>query len=266
MTLIYLGVGWLVGIGLAAVCPLKWPVWLVLSVLPITAAIIQREERSQWRLHLALAFLLLGAARYRVAQPRFGPADLASYNGAGWGEFEGYVAAEPDPRPTLTQLTVMVEGMQLEGEVYRPVSGLALVEAPRYATYRYGDRLRFAGRLETPPEWDDFSYRDYLARQRIYSRVRRPIIEPLAGWGGSPVKRALLDLKGNVQGVVRGILPDPEGALLSGILLGNDQGIPAPLMEDFNATGTSHIIAISGFKYAVTQILPLRCHRTHPLS
>ena len=247
MTLVYLGIGWLVGLVLAAACPLKWPIWLVLSSLPITAAILRRDDRGRWRLYLALAFVLLGAARYGAGRPRFGPADLASYNDAGWGEFEGYVAAEPDPRTDLTRLTVMVERMQLEGDEPRSVSGLVMVEAPRYPVFRYGDRLRFAGRLETPPEWDDFSYKDYLARQRIYSRVRQPIIEELDGRSGSAVKQTLLDLKSTVQTVLRQILPDPESSLLSGILLGNEGGISETLMDDFNATGTSHIIAISGF-------------------
>ncbi len=251
MTLVYLGVGWFVGLAAAVVCPLKWPVWLGLSLLPTAAALLQRHDRRVWRPYLALAFFFLGAARYAAGRPRFDSTDLASYNDQGWGEFEGYVAAEPAPRGDLTRLTVRVTAMELEGEAPRRVSGRVLLEAPRYPAFRYGDRLQFAGRLVTPLEGDDSSYRSYLARQRIYSLVRQPLITQLDGRSGSPIKRVLLDLKAHVGTVVGQILPDPEASLLSGILLGNDRGIPDRLMEDFNSTGTSHIIAISGYNFSI---------------
>jgi competence protein ComEC len=251
VTLVYLGVGWLVGLAVAVACPLKWPVWLGLSLLPTAAAVLQRHDRRVWRPYLALAFVFLGAARYGASRRHFDSADLASYNDLGWGEFEGYVAAEPDSGADLTRLTVMVTTMELEGEAPRRVSGRVLLEAPRYPVLRYGDRLQFAGRLVTPPGGDDFFHRSYLARQRIYSLARQPLITQLDGRSGSPIKRVLLDLKAHVQTIVEQILPDPEASLLSGILLGNDQGIPRGLMEDFNSTGTSHIIAISGYNFSI---------------
>jgi competence protein ComEC len=46
--------------------------------------------------------------------------------------------------------------------------------------------------------------------------------------------------------VIQQILPEPQASLLSGILLGVDAGLPVVVQEDFHATGTTHIIAISG--------------------
>jgi competence protein ComEC len=46
--------------------------------------------------------------------------------------------------------------------------------------------------------------------------------------------------------VIQQILPEPQASLLSGILLGVDVGLPTVVQEDFRATGTTHIIAISG--------------------
>ncbi|MEJ2558892.1 MAG: hypothetical protein P8186_22285 [Anaerolineae bacterium] len=42
-----------------------------------------------------------------------------------------------------------------------PVSGLVLVQAPRYPAHAYGERLAVSGELETPPVFEDFSYKDY---------------------------------------------------------------------------------------------------------
>ena len=44
------------------------------------------------------------------------------------------------------------------------------------------------------------------------------------------------------------LFPEPGATLLNGILLGYDHVLPEDLAEDFQATGTSHIIAISGFR------------------
>ncbi len=43
----------------------------------------------------------------------------------------------------------------------------------------------------------------------------------------------------------------PESALLRGILLGDESGISSELAQDYSRTGTSHIIAISGFNMVV---------------
>jgi competence protein ComEC len=49
-----------------------------------------------------------------------------------------------------------------------------------------------------------------------------------------------------VVSAIQQILPQPQASLLSGILLGVDAGLPVVVQEDFRATGTTHIIAISG--------------------
>jgi competence protein ComEC len=41
-------------------------------------------------------------------------------------------------------------------------------------------------------------------------------------------------------------VPEPQASLLTGILLGDDAGIPKSVQEAFRTTGTSHVIAISG--------------------
>jgi competence protein ComEC len=59
------------------------------------------------------------------------------------------------------------------------------------------------------------------------------------------------------------IIPDPEASLLTGILLGVDTGLPENVMDDFSATGTTHVIAISGFKISVTQTAQLQNRLVH---
>ncbi|MFQ6000577.1 MAG: DNA internalization-related competence protein ComEC/Rec2, partial [Anaerolineae bacterium] len=121
----------------------------------------------------------------------------------------------------------------------------------RYPGYAYGDLLEIEGELETPPEFESFSYKDYLARQGIYTLLRYPQIDSLAQGQGNPLYAALYTLKDRAQATIRALLPEPEASLLSGILLGRDSEIPKDLLDDFNRTQTTHIIVISGFNIAI---------------
>jgi competence protein ComEC len=126
-----------------------------------------------------------------------------------------------------------------------------LVQTGRHPSYAYGDELRIEGRLETPPELEDFSYRDYLARQGIHSMMRYGRITVLSQGHGDPFHRTIYALKGHLQGTIARLFPEPSASLLTGILVGVETGIPRSLLEDFNETSTTHIIAISGFNIAV---------------
>ena len=46
-------------------------------------------------------------------------------------------------------------------------------------------------------------------------------------------------------------LPSVTGQILIGILLGDDNGLPKQLEDDFQTTGMTHIIAISGFNISI---------------
>ena len=242
---------WLLGIFLAAHLPFPPLGWFLLACL--LAGLIWLTRRASlaafwfsWGL-----FLALGAARYTLSRPALDAHALATYNDQGLVTLEGVVIAEPDVRDTHVNLRLRVDRLEREGEVPRPVKGLVLIRAPRFPLYAYGDRLRVTGLLETPPSYESFSYRDYLARQRIYSWIEEPQIEYLSGGHGLFLYRGLLALKAHAQDVLARLLPDPEASLLTGILLGVDTGLPRRLSDNFSATGTTHIIAISGFNISI---------------
>ena len=116
---------------------------------------------------------------------------------------------------------------------------------------RYGDLLRITGEPQTPPAEQTFSYREYLARQGIQTLVAFPKIEVISRGHGNPLIAALYSLRLRGYTVINQILPQPQAALLNGILLGLDQDLPDDLTSAFQQTGTAHIIAISGFNIAI---------------
>jgi competence protein ComEC len=252
MTLIYFGCAWLAGILLGSLLHLPSGfVWL-LTCLPLASLLLWRKDQRVRLISVCLLSLLFGTMRFNASIPpqSLDEGHVASYNGQGWVKIEGTVSGEPDVRDTYTNLRVAVVKIEVEGEE-RDVSGTVLVRAPRYPGYDYGDELEIEGLLETPPELEDFSYREYLARQGIYSILRRSQITLIERGQGSAWRRALLAFKRSAQMVIALILPEPQAALLTGILLGVETGIPADLTKAFSATGTAHIIAISGFNISI---------------
>jgi competence protein ComEC len=193
----------------------------------------------------------LGGARLTAAIPHFGESDLATYNGTGFVTLEGVITDAPDVRDTTINLRVKVETVTLPNGETRPIQGLVLVQTPRTQTYRYGDAIRSRGELTAPPELEEFSYRDYLAREGVYSLMRYSNVTVVGPRRGNSIRVALLDFRAYAHQTILRLLPDPQASLLAGILLGIESGIAPEVREAFNATGTTHVIAISGANLAI---------------
>lgn len=208
---------------------------------------------------------LLGLARWQSTLPVISPAHLVWYNDQlGRFRLEGVIAADPQFRDSYTLLEIQVERLRPpDGETFQPVEGLLLARLPPGGNWRYGDRLQLEGHLRAPFETEEFSYRAYLAHHGIYTTLScgycQTCAEPLrsdCAWlaepaQGSPLPLAIYDLRRRAHRMIHALFPDPEAALLAGILLGIETGIPEDLLHAFRLTGVSHIIAISGFNFAI---------------
>lgn len=273
MTLIYLGLAWFVGLWLASTAIVPASYWLPSAAISLTASLIASLEflrvpapalRGQVppsspflphtaRLALAcLVTLCLAAARYTAALPTINENHIAFYNdAAGDTTITGLVVDEPDVRDQSVYLRVRAEQLQPAVGPVRPVTGFILVQTGRFPVIPYGARVELNGRLQTPDTGDSFDYRAYLARQGIHSLMRRPQLTVTAEGQGNWFDQNIYALKNHAESTITRLLPDPQASLLTGILLGNDNGLPPDLVEDFRTTGMSHIIAISGYNISL---------------
>ncbi len=288
MPLLWLSLAFLAGIAIAASLPLTAAAWWILagsalggvllailgrSVIRKTYSVTPSPSRltnyvlrftdhvlrftglaSPIPLCLVPLLLALGGLRYQLAQPDLhDPVFIAFYNDQEtYFVIEGILVEPPDERDTYTNLRVAVKELHTEDEVLsHPVSGLLLAKVQPGSEWRYGDRVFLEGTLETPPENEDFSYRDYLAREGVYSLMPRARGSVLKHDQGNPVMAVIYAIKTRALAVIYRIYPDPEASLMAGILLGVETGIPESVQAAFKATGTSHLIAISGFNVAI---------------
>ena len=120
------------------------------------------------------------------------------------------------------------------------------MQAERPPDYQYGDRLRISGQLQTPPSFADFSYADYLARQGVHSVIWRAGVTPMAAGQGNPLLARLYRFKGRALRTLETLFPQPHAALLQGILLGVESGIPRALKDDFSATEPVGSVPVTG--------------------
>jgi competence protein ComEC len=73
----------------------------------------------------------------------------------------------------------------------------------------------------------------------------------LATRQANPILQLIYDYRARGLETVYALFPDPEASLLAGILLGVESGISPEVRQSFNQTGTTHIIAISGFNITI---------------
>lgn len=250
MTLLYLVAAWMAGVLIAGQAQGSAAAWLAGAAIAVGLAVAAQQER-RWRLvFVCAACFALGAARMTVAARPPGPDHVGHYVGSGAMSLIGTISRPPDPRDTTTNLRLDVERIE-DRQGARPVTGTILVQAPRYGAYGYGDRITVRGLLLSPPEFDGFSYRDYLARQGVHGIVANADVEVLSTGGGLPWLRAIYAVREQARDVVNRLLPSPQAPLLNGILLGDESAISATVRDAFQRTGTSHVIAISGANIVV---------------
>ncbi len=255
MRLFWFGLIWLAGIAIGRFLNLSAGSFLIASGLGLLLAIVG-EDRLRM-IGLGAAVFFLGAWRLAVAVPDFDSSHISAHNDSfRIATISGVVTDFPDIRDDYIGLRVRSDSVRYsDSEAPQSITGDALVRADRFSSFSYGDRVEALGILETPPEFEDFSYRDYLARQGIFSLIANASVTTVATGEGNPILHLLFGLRQRALDTLYSIFPDPEASLLAGILLGIESGISSDVREAFNDTSTTHIIAISGFNITILAAL-----------
>ncbi|MFN8505104.1 ComEC/Rec2 family competence protein [Kouleothrix sp.] len=253
MTLIILAAAWLIGLVLADLYAPGMALLVALACAGLLLGALARRAPRLRLVALALACAALAGARLELAQVHPVAQSVWLLNDRSELQIEGVVADDPrrgagDQRATIAAERALVDGR------WRAASGLVLAKLPPYPERRYGDRLRLTGRLTTPREAErpgQFDYRQYLARKHIFSLIEPQAVRLVAEGQGSQLWGGLFGLRDRARRVLLRELPEPQASLAVGILLGLQSSIPGDVTADFSATGTSHILVISGWNISI---------------
>ncbi len=253
MTLIYLALAWLAGLLLGSIVGGPVNGWLVGGLLLGGAATLVAARR--WRAALlvggCLIALALALVRYSLSLPTIDESALSYYNGGDHIIVRGLVSGPPDVRESDVRLRFSARAVWLaQQRSWQQVNGDAQVVLPvKDGGVAYGDIIELHGKMSVPPEiGGSDSYRQYLARQGILSYIAYPSLASI-GHDDSPLARfygTIYTLRGAAGNAINSTIPQPEGALLVGILLGDRSQMPGSLVQEFALTGTAQIVAISG--------------------
>ncbi|MEI6039840.1 MAG: ComEC/Rec2 family competence protein [Candidatus Berkelbacteria bacterium] len=167
----------------------------------------------------------------------------------------GEIVGQPKIAPTKIQVVLKYESAGGRSKIQ--------VDLPRYPEYSYGQVLRFRGKIEDPLKIkmiDNFDYGRYLLDKNILGIVKNP--ENVIALAPPRCKRwehldkkiikIVYSIGGSFQEILAKILPEPYASFQAGLLLGNrTTQIPDSLTSAFNRTGTTHIVAVSGYNVTI---------------
>lgn len=210
-------------------------------------------ERSDLRIYIVIFLgILIGFIRFMYS---FDSSENFISNFVGKVVLQGCVSQEVDVRNDKVKYVVESEKILIDDN-WVPVTGKVLINYNRYPVFEYGQCFEIKGDLQIPEKIEDFDYDKYLARYGIFAVVYSANIKVLdiqkTGLKVSFYKN-IFKFKNIFEKRMSELFLEPHNSFMAGLILGSRKGIPQHLMEDFNITGLTHIIAISG--YNITLII-----------
>jgi len=194
---------------------------------------------------------IVGAALWSLVAPFPQISELDV--GLGRAKIEGVVARDPDIREQTIRLIVSVEKLN---ETALLQEARVLVSADRFTEVSYGDRIIVNGLLKKPESFETdsgrtFQYPYYLLAHGITHEISFAEVSVTEHGEGNPIVASLLSVKHLLRAGIHRALPEPESALLAGLLLGEKQSLGKKVTEAFRNAGVVHIIVLSGYNVAL---------------
>ncbi|MBE0481778.1 MAG: DNA internalization-related competence protein ComEC/Rec2, partial [Dehalococcoidia bacterium] len=259
MRLILLSLSWIAGICYGTWAGLHWP---VLAFLGVAALFILVFHRKRAFLVLCLLALIGGTLWFASSTPAVDESALQSYNDRDALLVRGLVITRPELRDRDILLRLDAREIWQDG-AWRAVTGQALVYAPRLAPlalpdarrlpyYSYGDVVQFEGEPRSPPVFEEFNWREYLARRGIHTVVFQPGSMEIVDTGqGALVDTWLHRARDRLSRAIERTVSQPQSALAQTFLVNDRTDIPADVREAFSRSGLAHILAISGLHIGI---------------
>ncbi|MBU0767393.1 ComEC family competence protein [Patescibacteria group bacterium] len=226
----------------------RW-LWIALGLIFLNTLLLTTGRRLLTAVILGITFALI-AVSYTTHIPT--PETIDSYANSKLVTIHGIISAEPDRRPMQTKYTVEVHTLTNSSGTVIPVTGKTLItDNEQWPEFDYGDGVEVTGKLERPEPIEDFHYDRYLSRYDVYSVMYRARLTRIDEGHGNPFFAVLFKTKQSFEYQINRLYAEPHASFLAGLLTGSRKGIPDHLLDDFQITGLTHIIAISGYNITI---------------
>ncbi len=234
---------WLLAMLALGLVSLLLCIWRRFTYLILPAAMIVTFALSVLNMHL-----------YLYEKPD--PAHIVHHAGPDILTVEGLITASPKQFPDKTQLIVSAQRLRKSGAVI-PVHGKILLNCVMDTSFRYGQIIRFKTKLKIPRNFHNpggFDYENYLRFKGIlvHGFISNPTnLIILRENQGHPLLTQLEAFRSQLKTIIRANAGSPAGEIIQAMILGDQKEIPKEIQDQFNRTGVSHIIAISGFNVGI---------------
>ncbi|MCX6764767.1 MAG: ComEC/Rec2 family competence protein [Candidatus Nealsonbacteria bacterium] len=196
-------------------------------------------------------FAILGAWHYQITMEKISNNDFIKYNDKEESIILiGKTGKEADIREKSINLEIKSDYILINNEKIK-VSGKVLITASRYPVYNYGDELEVTGKLKTPMVFEGFNYKDFLAKDGIFSVMYFPEVKKIGDKKGNFIFAEILFLKDKIRQSIYQNFSPPQSSLLGALILGDQRRMPDWFREKLNITGISHITSVSGMHVAI---------------
>ena len=236
-----IGLGLLLGVALGSHFELPF-IYLVTALILAVVGVTLRTSPPVFLTSLFLLVSLLGWWRCQsimVQRPNVSQLNQTT------AELAGRVVSDPDIIGNQQRFHFQID--RLDEQSTQLKVSVTSWHLPRF---HYADQLSGRFELALPQDSQEFQYSNYLAKSNIYLTARQAgeiTIIPAP----PTILGALYQMKRLTNSAIHRFLPEPHAGLLSGLLLGIRTDLSDSFKTALQYSGTSHIIALSGFNVTI---------------
>lgn len=257
------------------------PAWILFGIVLCAIAACVLLFRRAWRgamLSIVALFALLGGLAWEALSSQPNPMHLRDFATRDDVELTGVVQNDGVVAPGMyggvkETIDLEVESVNADG-VSKGVNGCARLSLYTKANSRYdedeseqqapavspilrsGQRIRLRAKLGVPENYRNpgaFDYRHYLERQGIVvtGGGKLETVEVLNENVAPRRERWRADARRAIVGRIHAIWPAEQAAVLDAMLIGDASSIGRDVRNDFQRSGTYHILVVSGFNVGI---------------
>lgn len=126
--------------------------------------------------------------------------------------------------------------------------------------YKYGDVLSLRGKIVIPEKLGnpyEFDYKKYLNSKNIVAQISTYDVEVVDVKKSNIFLKIIYSFKDRVSYRIDSIMPEIESNLFKSMLYGDDKFLDEDIKEDFEKSGLSHLLAVSGSNLAMIMMIIL---------